>query len=146
LASNSLTILSSGTFVRGDLFSEDILVVEGGIEGNILGNRVIIKPTGWVHGDLSCRSLSIEPGGVVDGAVKVTTKPALPAGQAQPDSLPHAEAYSLPEGELANPEEPPEEEPLPEDEPLEEAPPEEEAAEPEDQEEAEEKQTTSDQK
>jgi hypothetical protein len=135
LASNSLTILSSGTFVRGDLFSEDILVVEGGIEGNILGNRVIIKPTGWVHGDLSCRSLSIEPGGVVDGAVKVTTKPALPAGQAQPDSLPASEAYSLPEGELANPEEP-----------LEEATPEEEAAEPEDQEEAEEKQTTSDQK
>lgn len=88
---NSLTILAAGTFVRGDVFSEDILVVEGGIEGNIVGNRVIVKPKGWIHGDLVCRSLSIEPGGVVDGEVKVTvTSAALPppAARAEMESLP----------------------------------------------------------
>lgn len=76
---NSLTILSGGTFVRGDVYSQDVLVIEGGIEGNIVGNRVIVKPQGWVHGDLTCRSLSIEHGGVVDGAIKVSDSSSLPS-------------------------------------------------------------------
>ena len=79
MSGNSLTILSGGTFVRGDVYSQDVLVVEGGIEGNIVGNRVIVKPQGWVHGDLTCRSLSIEPGGVVDGAIKVSDSGSLPS-------------------------------------------------------------------
>jgi hypothetical protein len=96
LSDNNLTVLASGTFVRGDLFSEDVLVIEGGVEGNIVGARVIVKARGWVHGDLSCRSLSIEPGGVVDGAVKVATKPSLP-GRAEPEALPDVEnEHTLP--------------------------------------------------
>ncbi len=86
---NSLTVLAAGTFIRGDVFSEDILVIEGGIEGNIMGNRVIVKAKGWIHGDLVCRSLSIEPGGVVDGEVKVTVNGAAlpPPGRAEMESL-----------------------------------------------------------
>ena len=97
---NSLTIVSGGTFLRGDLFSEDVLVIEGGVEGNIVGNRVIVKTRGWVHGDLNCRSLSIEPGGVVDGAVRVSTQPSLPASErAQPEALPPGqETFALEEG------------------------------------------------
>ncbi len=79
MSGNSLTVLSGGTFVRGDVYSQDVLVIEGGIEGNIVGNRVIVKPQGWVHGDLTCRSLSIEPGGVVDGAIKVSDSSSLPS-------------------------------------------------------------------
>lgn len=79
MAGNSLTILSAGTFVRGQVYSQDVLVVEGGIEGNIVGNRVIVKSQGWVHGDLMCRSLSIEPGGVVDGAIKVSEHQDAPS-------------------------------------------------------------------
>ncbi len=107
MSDNNLTVLASGTFVRGDLFSEDLLVIEGGVEGNIVGARVIVKARGWVHGDLSCRSLSIEPGGVVDGAVKVAIKPSLP-GRAEPEALPEGEAHSLPmngESEIDGPEE-----------------------------------------
>lgn len=87
---NNLTILAAGTFVRGDVFSDDVLVIEGGIEGNIMGNRVIVKAKGWVHGDLVCRSLSIEPGGVVDGEVKVTINGASlpPPSRAEMESLP----------------------------------------------------------
>jgi hypothetical protein len=97
LSDNNLTVLASGTFVRGDLFSEDVLVIEGGVEGNIVGARVIVKARGWVHGDLSCRSLSIEPGGVVDGAVKVATKPSLPS-RAEPEALPDGtETHTLPD-------------------------------------------------
>lgn len=96
MSDNNLTVLASGTFVRGDLFSEDVLVIEGGVEGNIAGARVIVKARGWVHGDLSCRSLSIEPGGVVDGAVKVATKPSLP-GRAEPEALPEGgDSHALP--------------------------------------------------
>lgn len=96
MSENNLTVLASGTFVRGDLFSEDVLVIEGGVEGNIVGARVIVKARGWVHGDLSCRSLSIEPGGVVDGAVKVAVKPSLP-GRAEPEALPEADdSFTLP--------------------------------------------------
>ncbi len=97
MSDNKLTVLASGTFVRGDLFSEDVLVIEGGVEGNIVGARVIVKARGWVHGDLTCRSLSIEPGGVVDGAVKVATKPALPE-RAEPESLPESQEGYLPAG------------------------------------------------
>ena len=79
MSGNSLTVLSGGTFIRGDIYSQDVLVVEGGIEGNLVGNRVIIKPQGWVHGDVTCRSLSIEPGGVVDGAIKVSDATSLPS-------------------------------------------------------------------
>ncbi|GEM_PF-1283276 len=91
MGENRFTVLASGTFVRGDLFSEDTLIIEGGVEGNIVGARVIVKARGWVHGDVTCRALSIEPGGVVDGAVKVSTQPSLPPGQAQPEGLPPGE-------------------------------------------------------
>jgi len=99
VSDNKLTVLAGGTFVRGDLFSEDTLVIEGGVEGNIVGSRVIVKSRGWVHGDLTCRSLSIEPGGVVDGAVKVATKPSLPeAGETKAIAQGTNEA-SLPPGD-----------------------------------------------
>jgi len=85
---NNLTILAPGTFVRGDIYSEDLLVIEGGVEGNINGNRVLVKSSGWVHGNLFCSSLSIEPGGVVDGAMKVTSTISLPPGHPAPEALP----------------------------------------------------------
>ncbi|MCF8031569.1 MAG: polymer-forming cytoskeletal protein [Desulfarculaceae bacterium] len=71
MAANQLTIIAPGTIVRGDLFSQDLLVVEGGVQGNVVGDRVIIKGDGWVRGNLRCRSLSIELGGIVDGEVTV---------------------------------------------------------------------------
>ncbi|MBI4797476.1 MAG: polymer-forming cytoskeletal protein [Desulfarculus sp.] len=91
-----MTILSGGTFIRGDVFSQDVLVVEGGIEGNIVCNRVIVKPQGWVHGDVTCRSLSIEPGGVVDGAIKVSDSSSLPSpAMVEQELLVGQEAQSL---------------------------------------------------
>ncbi|MFH1035053.1 MAG: polymer-forming cytoskeletal protein [Pseudomonadota bacterium] len=96
MSGNSLTILSGGTFVRGDVYSQDVLVIEGGIEGNIVGNRVIVKPQGWVHGDLTCRSLSIESGGVVDGAIKVSDTSSLPSpAMVEQELLAGQEASSL---------------------------------------------------
>ena len=95
MAGNKLTVLSSGTFIRGDLYSQDVLVVEGGVEGNIIGDRVIIKSKGWVHGNILARSLSIEPGGVVDGAMKVHEQAVMTAGE-------HDAEQRLPEGQVHN--------------------------------------------
>ncbi len=71
MSGNQLTIIAPGTMVRGDLFCQDLLVVEGGVQGNVAADRVIIKGRGWVRGNLRCRSLSIELGGIVDGDVTV---------------------------------------------------------------------------
>jgi len=116
---NNLTILAPGTFVRGDIYSEDLLVIEGGVEGNINGNRVLVKSSGWVHGNLFCSSLSIEPGGVVDGAMKVTSAISLPPGHPAPEALPDGSAALLLGGEngAAAEETPPPEEDGPKDEP-----------------------------
>lgn len=80
---NKLTILASGTYFRGDAFSDDIMIVEGGLEGNLIGNRVIVKSTGWILGNVTCRSLSIELGGMVNGMIKVSSSDALPPVQAE---------------------------------------------------------------
>ncbi len=102
MGGNRLTILSRGTLVRGDLISEDTLLVEGGVEGNVLGYRILVKPTGWVHGDITCRSLSIEPGGLVDGEVRVRQdvldEPRAAAGEVAADT-----AYELPASQPSGP-------------------------------------------
>lgn len=88
MQTNPLTILATGTFFRGDLFSQDTLVVEGGVQGNVVGERVIVKPSGWIQGTLTCRALSIELGGIVEGRVHVTSEMALPnPAQAEKSAL-----------------------------------------------------------
>ena len=88
MSANQLTILAAGTIVRGDVFAQDTLVVEGGVQGSVVAHRVVVKGTGWIQGKLTCRSLTIELGGVVDADVEVVetgvlTKPA----QAQNSAL-----------------------------------------------------------
>ena len=94
---NNLTIIASGTMIRGELFSQDLLMLEGGVEGNVFGNKVVVKSTGWVHGDVRCNSLSIEPGGVVDGAVKVSNEPRSQeeASVLSANELPESTAHTL---------------------------------------------------
>jgi cytoskeletal protein CcmA (bactofilin family) len=86
LAGNNLTILAKGTYIRGDVYSEDMLVLEGGFEGNLTGDRVVIKNSAQVQGDLNCRSLSIESGGILNGEVRVISDlAALPDPSQVPD-------------------------------------------------------------
>lgn len=97
MSANRLTILAAGTIVRGDVFSQDLLVVEGGVQGKVVASQVIIKGTGWVQGSVTCHSLSIELGGVVDGQVNVTQKEGLPlAAQPQTATLENNGQKALP--------------------------------------------------
>jgi cytoskeletal protein CcmA (bactofilin family) len=74
MASN-ISIIAAGTFIRGNLYSDDVLIVEGGIEGKIIGNQIIIKARGWVQGEMACRSLLIESGGMLNGFIRVSNEP-----------------------------------------------------------------------
>lgn len=88
MSANQLTILAAGTIVRGDVFARDTLVVEGGVQGNVVARKVVVKGTGWVQGSLTCRSLTIELGGVVDAQVEVLeTGVLMKPAQAQNSTL-----------------------------------------------------------
>ncbi|MCB2226509.1 MAG: polymer-forming cytoskeletal protein [Desulfarculaceae bacterium] len=99
MAPNQLTVIAPGTIVRGDLFSQDLLVVEGGVQGNVVAERVIIKGGGWVQGNLRCASLSIELGGIVDGEVTVEDAALLPRPvKAEQGELGQRDQKALPNG------------------------------------------------
>ncbi|MCB2184949.1 MAG: polymer-forming cytoskeletal protein [Deltaproteobacteria bacterium] len=68
---NSPTVLASGSFIKGDLVCQGELVLEGGVEGQVVGDKVLVKSTGWVNGQLVCRSIRIEQGGIINGPVRV---------------------------------------------------------------------------
>ena len=69
------TIISRGTTIRGETRSQDELIVEGVVEGNAFGEKIIIKEGGRILGNVHCRSLVIEPGGILDGDIKAMGAP-----------------------------------------------------------------------
>lgn len=77
-ASTRSTILSPGTHIQGDIFTEGSLVLEGVVEGRVVCNRAYVKPDGAVKGVLNCNSLHIEQGGKVDGELQVLNLPTPP--------------------------------------------------------------------
>jgi hypothetical protein len=77
-ASNGSTILSPGTHIHGDIFTEGSLILEGVVEGRVVCNRAYVKPDGAVKGVLNCNSLHIEQGGKVDGELQVLNHSAPP--------------------------------------------------------------------
>lgn len=51
--SNSATLISAGTVVKGDVKSESDLRIDGSIHGNVIsGAKVVIGPTGFVEGNV----------------------------------------------------------------------------------------------
>ncbi|ADK85224.1 protein of unknown function DUF583 [Desulfarculus baarsii DSM 2075] len=98
---NKMTILAAGTYIHGDLFSDDLMIIEGGVEGNVVGNRVIVKSQGWVHGELTCKSLSIELGGVVNGMVRVSSTQNLLGAMHLTQLPPEDDQRALPAAEFS---------------------------------------------
>ncbi|MDR1396789.1 MAG: polymer-forming cytoskeletal protein [Desulfarculales bacterium] len=93
---SKISLLAAGTFIRGDIFSDDLLIIEGGIDGKVVGNKVIIKHNGWVQGEMACRSLLIELGGMLNGFVRVSSDPVntfLAWSENQPIALPEVQPF-----------------------------------------------------
>lgn len=81
LEQNSLTIGSNGE-VDADVFAKDI-VIEGKVTGNVTaGDRIDIRKTGSLSGDLSATRIAIEDGAVFRGSVDIVKPEAAPAPKA----------------------------------------------------------------
>lgn len=65
---NTLSIISAGTTVSGDIECSGVLKVEGRIEGSVRRARqVMLAKEGAIHGDVAANEVVV--GGLIDGAV-----------------------------------------------------------------------------
>lgn len=70
---NTLSIISAGTVVSGDIECAGVLRVDGRVDGSVRNARqVMLSREGTIHGDVSADEVVL--GGVVDGAVTATTR------------------------------------------------------------------------
>lgn len=65
---NTLSIISAGTTVTGDIECSGVLKVEGRINGSVIRARqVMLAKEGAIHGDVTASEVVV--GGLIDGAV-----------------------------------------------------------------------------
>lgn len=64
---SKVSIIGSQTKLSGKVESEDVMIIAGYIEGDVKSTKVVIKERGRVEGNITCKSLVIEPGGIFDG-------------------------------------------------------------------------------
>jgi cytoskeletal protein CcmA (bactofilin family) len=65
---NTLSIISAGTTVSGDIECSGVLKIEGRIDGSVRRARqVMLAKDGAIHGDVTANEIVV--GGVIDGAV-----------------------------------------------------------------------------
>jgi len=68
--SNSATLISSGTTLKGDVKSENDLRIDGTIQGNVYSSsKIIIGPSGFVEGNIEGANADIT--GKVTGNISV---------------------------------------------------------------------------
>lgn len=68
---NTLSIISAGTTVSGDIECGGVLKVEGRVDGSVrLARQVMLAKEGAIHGDVSAQEVVV--GGVIDGSVTAT--------------------------------------------------------------------------
>lgn len=81
LEGNSLTIGPNGD-VDADVFARDI-VIEGKVKGNVnAGDRIDVRKSGSLNGDLSAARIAIEDGAVFRGSVNIVKPEPAPAPKA----------------------------------------------------------------
>jgi cytoskeletal protein CcmA (bactofilin family) len=70
---NTLSIISAGTILTGDIECSGVLKVEGRIDGSVRRARqVMLAKEGSIHGDVSANEVVV--GGLIDGAVLATER------------------------------------------------------------------------
>lgn len=75
---SQVTLLSQGTFIKGEVTLDSMSRVNGRIEGKVfglIGSVIVISETATVHGEISGDEIFID--GFVHGNVKATTKVTL---------------------------------------------------------------------
>lgn len=73
VGANTLSIISAGTTVSGDIECSGVLKVEGRIEGSVTKARqVMLAKEGAIHGDVTAHEIVV--GGLIDGAVTASER------------------------------------------------------------------------
>lgn len=80
----------NGTLV-GDLSNVGIVIVFGKLIGNVNVTRVLLRGTGQIHGDVTCKSMGMDPDVICIG--KVNVNPQAPSF-VDPDGKPMRKPYS----------------------------------------------------
>lgn len=68
LNKNSISIISKNSRIKGELYSDGSLDIEGSIEGDIFGNIITIREEGEVNGNITAKTLNLK--GKFDGKIK----------------------------------------------------------------------------
>ena len=68
LSKNNTSIISKDLFLKGDLTTDGLLEIEGKIEGNIKGNEITIRESGFVNGNIISNISNIK--GNFQGTIK----------------------------------------------------------------------------
>jgi cytoskeletal protein CcmA (bactofilin family) len=72
-AENTLSMISAGSTVHGDIECSGVLKVEGRIDGGVRRARqVMLAKEGAIHGDVTAEEVVV--GGVIDGNVTATAR------------------------------------------------------------------------
>ncbi len=89
LEGNSLTIGPNGD-IDADVFAKDI-VIEGKVKGNVnAGDKIEVRKSGSLNGDLSAARIAIEDGAVFRGSVNIVKPGSEPAPKAAASHPPAA--------------------------------------------------------
>ncbi|MDR1742393.1 MAG: polymer-forming cytoskeletal protein [Dysgonamonadaceae bacterium] len=75
-------ILGRNALVKGDVNTKELTVC-GKIEGNVFADKLILKSTATINGDISVKSLQMETGSVYNGNVSMGTQ-TQPQNQLSP--------------------------------------------------------------
>lgn len=82
LKTNSLTVGPNGQ-VKASVEAKGV-VVQGKLEGNVVASdRVELRKSAWVTGDITTQRISIEEGAYLKGKVDIQGKPEARAAQAK---------------------------------------------------------------
>lgn len=89
LEGNSLTIGPNGD-VNADIFAKDI-IIEGKVRGNVnAGDRIEVRKSGTLNGDLSAGRIAIEDGAAFRGSVNIVKQGSAPGPKAVVSNAPAA--------------------------------------------------------
>ncbi|NLJ72153.1 MAG: polymer-forming cytoskeletal protein [Syntrophomonadaceae bacterium] len=65
-------VLGEKGYINGEIKTENIILA-GKIEGNVYAkNRLEITASGTLYGDITCNTLIVEEGGILEGKTKMT--------------------------------------------------------------------------
>jgi cytoskeletal protein CcmA (bactofilin family) len=74
--SNSATLISAGTVLKGDVQSDNDLRIDGTIHGNVTSNaKIVVGPTGFVEGNI--QGIQADITGKVTGNINVKEQAQL---------------------------------------------------------------------